>query len=33
MKQKSKIPLLELTNITKYYHSAAPALADVSFSV
>jgi phosphonate transport system ATP-binding protein len=33
LKQKSKIPLLELTNITKYYHGIAPALEDVSFSV
>ena len=33
MKQKLRAPLLELSNVTKYYHGTAPALADVSFSV
>ena len=33
MKQELRVPLLELKNVTKYYHGTAPALADVSFSV
>ena len=33
MKRELSVPLLELRNVTKYYHGTTPALADVSFSV
>lgn len=33
MKRELRVPLLELSHVTKYYHGTAPALADVSFSI
>jgi len=33
VKRELSVPLLELRNVTKYYHGTTPALGDVSFSV